>query len=168
MLHSSHRKFHIARRQVVALAFVAAAASFSFPISAHAQAGVSGSWQVDFPRRVENDGSGERVTEYGHALLVLEIKGDSVFGTWKSIDPGPTPAVARRLAGTSAGGKLRLVSEPFEAIMRSPDGESRVKLIGTYDLQIEGDALTGSQQMTPQDGGPQGPALPIKGTRSKA
>jgi hypothetical protein len=169
MLHSPRRTSPVARRWSLPLAsVVASAVLLVLPIGANAQSAVSGSWNVEFPRRVENDGSGERVTEYGHALLVLEIKGDSVIGTWKSLDPGPNAAVSRRLAGTSSGGKLRLVSEPFEAVMRSPDGESRVKLVGTYDLEIQGDALTGTQQMSPQDGGQQGPSLPVKGTRSKA
>ena len=106
------------------------------------------------------------MTEYGHARVTFAVKGDSVIGSWKS-DGGPTPAMERRLIGTVSDGKLHLTSEPFEAIMRGPEGESKVKLIGTYELTISGDALSGTQMMKPADGGPDGPALPLKGTRIK-
>ncbi len=133
-----------------------------------AQGGAAGNWRVEFPRRVENDGSGDRVTEFGHALVTLQLKGDSVVGTWKTTDGGPGPSMQRRVAGTISGNKLHLVSEPFEAVMRGPDGESKVQLIVSYDLEITGDTLAGTQQAKPQDGGPEGASLPVKGTREKA
>ena len=136
------------------------------PAAGAQQGGIGGAWRVEFPRRVENDGSGERVTEVGVARVSFEVKGDSVFGRWE-VEGGPPSSTARRLAGTVNAGKYHLTAEPFEAIMRGPDGDSRVKLVGTYDLSVVGDSLTGTQQMQPQNGGPAGPALPLKGSREK-
>lgn len=128
--------------------------------------GIAGTWRVEFPRRVENDGSGDRVTEVGVARVTFEIKGDSIFGRWQS-EGGARPSSARRLVGTMSEGRYHLTAEPYEAMLRGPDGDRTVKLVGTYEFTIDGDSLTGTQQMQPQTGGGAGPKLPLKGSRDK-
>ena len=153
------------------LSMPALALSIAFallPSTSGAQSsGIAGVWRVEFPRRVENDGSGERVTEVGIARVSFEVKGDSVFGSWQVAGDGGGSPPARRLSGTMRGGKYHLTAEPFEAIMRGSDGDSRVQLVGTYELTVAGDSLTGTQQMQPLEAGPAGPRLPLKGTRDK-
>lgn len=111
----------------------------------------------------------ERVTEWGHARAVFSLHGDSVIGQWTSTDSSATPAKVRRVAGTYSGNKLHLVSEPIEATMNGPDGESKIKLIVIYDLEVTGDTLAGTQsrKVMDSDGMPEGSALPVKGAREK-
>lgn len=157
---------HRSAMAICALALSCVVPFLPSPVGAQ-QGGIAGAWRVEFPRRVENDGSGERVTEVGVARVTFEVKGDSVFGRWLAEGSGPS-SVGRRLAGTMSGGKYLLTAEPFEATLRGADGDSNVKLVGTYELTVVGDSLSGTQQMQPQGSGARtGPKLPLKGSRDK-
>ena len=81
---------------------LAALATLGATLNAEAQSGFAGKWAFDIPVRVEN---GE-VTETAPAVLTIELKGDSVHGTWTVRRPNgemgdPVPARGKVTAGTA-------------------------------------------------------------------
>lgn len=138
------------------------------PAAALAQGSAAGAWVAEYPRRIENVNGEERVTEVGRARLTLELRGDSVIGVWQSIaGPNEPTLPTRRLRGVTDQGKLRLVSDPFEATQRTMDGDATVRLTNSFELALEGDTLKGTMQTRSADGAPLGGARPFSAAREK-
>lgn len=134
---------------------------------AAAQQSIAGEWRAEVPRRVENINGVEKASEIAVFRFTFEVKGDSVFGVQEMVD-GPPAAKPRKMRGTLQGGQLRLVADPVEAIIRNDAGESRIEMITTFDLKLEGGELSGTQQSNSVDGSVQSQARPFKLQRTKA
>ncbi len=168
-LTTSRVRHRLPARRAFWLVAFASAVALSAPAALHAQNSVVGTWRIEFPRGIQMENGEETVSEWGHARAVFEMKGDSVIGMWTSTDSTHTPNKTRRLTGKIDGGKIHLVSDPIEATMNGPGGESKIKLVMTYELEVVGDKLTGTQRATPMGGeGPDGGQLPVKGSREKS
>ena len=126
-----------------------AAAALAVASGVQAQAGVAGTYAVEYPVRmmVNDQPSPSEVT--AKVKLVLEQKGDSVFGTWQLTEPRQAPPQALR--GTIDGKSVRLWGTG-QAKMRGPDGEQSLSMSEEYLLTIEGDAVKGSITVHPPEG----------------
>lgn len=131
------------------------------------QSSIAGEWRAEVPRRVENVNGVEKASDIAVFRFTLEVKGDSVFGVQEMVD-GPPAAKPRKLRGTLHGGELRLVADPVEAIIRNGAGESRIEMITTFELKLEGEELSGTQQSNSVDGSVQSQARPFRLQRAKA
>ena len=139
-------------RRIVRLAVIAAAIGGALAVAepVQGQDGVAGTWVTEFPRRVVN-GEG---SDFAKARLTLEVKGDSVFGTYQVFEPAADPAPpARRLKGTNVNGTLTLEGEPMEARVRMGGGDdSPVMMRQTYVLKVANGELTGTIEAASTDG----------------
>ena len=133
---------------VATLAFAAAG-----PLSA--QAGVAGSWIMDFPIGLRVINGVESSTGTGQARMTLTVTGDSVHGTWRDITRGTTqPARPRTLLGTIAKGRVRVETDPpDEGVIRDAEGEQHVRMRRIYDFTARGDSLLGTEQSINADDG---------------
>ena len=156
-------------RRHCATAVLALVAAFGvFPAPVRAQASLAGSWSAEFPRRIQNVNGEERVTEMGRARLTLELRGDSVLGTWQTLpEANQSAPVSRALRGVIEAGRLRIVSDPFEATQRTMSGESTVRLSNSFELALEGDSLKGTMQTRGPDGAPVGSTRSFSAVREK-
>ena len=81
-------------------------------------------------------------------MLALEVRGDSVFGTWQVVNDANPPA--RKLAGKMRGDTVVIVSEPSERTI-NVNGESvTMKMADEFKLTIKADAIVGT--ITPTQG----------------
>lgn len=127
------------------------AAALVAPAAAAAQ-DISGKWTASYPRGIRNI-NGVEEAEMGTALITLEIKGDSVFGTWHTQNT-PRPSQPRALKGTFANGKMTLVAEATEAtIRRAPDdpGET-IRMVGYLEAELKDGVLEGTMRNESTDG----------------
>lgn len=156
------------RRHARALALAALALALPNGASAQRPSPVAGTWIAEFVRGVRIANGQEEAVEKGKARVTLEQHGDSVTGTWVTIDPlpagGPKP---RALRGTIANGTVRLVSDPFEATMNQNGAESKVKITTTYEFTVAGDAVTGTMRSTSADGAVTMDPRPFNAAREK-
>ncbi|HUP88015.1 MAG TPA: hypothetical protein VM100_01550 [Longimicrobiales bacterium] len=128
-----------------------AAAIFVAATSASGQS-VAGKWTVSYPvGMIQN---GVRTETIGTAALSLELKGDSVFGTWQSLNT-PVAVPAREFKGTFKDGKL-LFETVSEATIRQGgmggDGESKIRMRTYYEATLKGDNLDGTMSAKSEDG----------------
>ncbi len=129
-----------------ATAFVVAAQSV------YAQTpGVAGTYAVEYSvRMMTNDREPAPTETVAKVKLVLEQKGDSVFGTWQMTAPRESPA--QQLRGKVEGKNVRLWGT-VSGHMRGPDGSERtVSMTQEYVMTIEGDVLKGSITVHPEEG----------------
>ena len=120
--------------------------------------GVAGTWTVDFDRLLTRTADGrDTVTARGKAQLVIEVKGDSVFGTWTFEEPGSQP---RKLRGTWKGNAVKLVSGALPGTIHTNGKVTEMAFINTYEATVTGDAIVGT--VTPQ---PQNAQLQATGQR---
>lgn len=144
-----------------------AALALALAAPASAQSPVAGVWQAEVARRVENVNGEERASDIALMRYTFEVRGDSVFGTSRLVNAA-ADAPARTLRGTYRDGVLRLVAEPSEAVIRTGDGgENRIQMIMEYDLKVEGDVISGTQQARSTDGTIESQQRPFKATRVK-
>src|SRR5687768_13330025 len=73
------------------------------PMAAQAQE-IAGKWTATYPARVTNT-NGNQEAEMGTAIVTIEQKGDSVFGTWHGQNT-PVPSQPRTFRGTFTNGRL--------------------------------------------------------------
>ncbi|MFN8580656.1 MAG: hypothetical protein U0163_06710 [Gemmatimonadaceae bacterium] len=119
--------------------------------------GVGGQWIIDFNRRVQNMNGVISESDPARARMTLEVRGDSVTGTWVLISPVEVQMPApRTLRGTIANGEVHLVSDPFVVRMREDGEEREMKLRTSYSFKLEAGELRGTQVSRPegQDDGP--------------
>jgi hypothetical protein len=131
---------------------------------AEAQSAVAGTYAIEYPVRMMLNGEPAPNEVTARVKLVLEQKGDSVFGTWQLNEPrqGPT----QQLRGTLDGKSVRLWTTS-EAKLRGPDGERSVSMNEEYVITIEGDIVKGSITVHPPEGVEiRGPARTFSGKRS--
>jgi hypothetical protein len=114
-----------------------------------AQAGVAGTYAVEYPVRMMVNGEPAPSEVTAKAKLVLEQKGDSVFGTWQLTAPRQAPP--QTLRGTIDGKNIRLWGTGH-AKMRGPDGEQSLSMNEEYVFTIDGDAVKGSITVHPPEG----------------
>jgi hypothetical protein len=122
------------------------------PAAAEAQS-IAGTWTASYPRAVRNI-NGVQDAEIGTAVVTLEVKGDSVFGTWLTQNT-PNPAKPRALKGTFANGKLSLVAEAMEATVRRGGETSTgqtISMIGYFEAELKDGKLEGTMRNESTDG----------------
>lgn len=136
-------------------AMLLAAALFA-PATLKAQS-VAGKWTAEYPTRVRMVGGGvSEAEQLGSALLTLEVKGDSVFGTWAPQNT-PAPVPARGVKGTFKDGRLNLVADPTEArVRRSMDGgatgdETPIKMVTYFEGTVKDGAIEGMMHSESDD-----------------
>ena len=152
---------HTIRLAVTALLLTTAA-------SLDAQAPVAGKWIADFELGMRNENGTVTSTGTGKARVSLQLKGDSVFGTWETIEPAsPAGAVTRPLKGVFANGTLKLETEPSERRIMLNGEEKRITMFTRYEVKVDGDAMTGTAQQIGLSGDMAPPPRPFKAVREK-
>lgn len=131
------------------------------------EAGIVGTWVVEYPARVTNLNGVESV-EMGRARMTLVQRGDSVTGRWLALDASPADGASREreLRGTARGTHVSLASEG-KAVVNTNGEERSVPLTVTLELAVEGDTLSGTQVASSPDWPMSAPPRPVKGTREK-
>jgi hypothetical protein len=96
--------------------------------------------------------------------LVLEQKGDSVFGTWQMTAPRESPV--QQLRGKMEGKTARLFGL-VTGKMRGPDGSDReLSMTQEFEVTVDGDVIKGTMKIHPSEGVEiQAPARPFTGKR---
>ena len=131
---------------------VVLAAALITPAAAEAQ-DIAGKWTAEYPRGIRNI-NGVEEAEMGTAIVTLEVKGDSVFGSWLPQNT-PRPAQPRALKGTFTNGKLTLVAEPTEATIRrggETSGGETIKMVGYFEAELKAGVLEGTIRNESTDG----------------
>lgn len=127
---------------------------------------IAGTWFTEFDARVEIVNGVESVVK-GHARIDLSIRGDSIHGTWQTLDKaGAADGPARRLAGalTSAGAHLETL-QPSEIVRMTNAGETHTQAVMNYSVAVHGDSLVGTVQWVAVDHSSQGPPRRFTATR---
>lgn len=134
---------------------VAALAAAMFSVTeANAQT-VAGKWTAEYPTRVRNTGGTVEAEQMGTAVLVLEVKGDSVFGTWH---PQNTPVAVepRAIKGTFTNGRINFVGAPTEARIRrsgmgGDESETAIKMVTYFEGTVKDGAIDGMMHAESED-----------------
>jgi hypothetical protein len=127
-----------------------AAALFAAAQPLTAQAPIAGTYAVEYPVRMMVNGEPSPSETIAKVRLVLEQKGDSVFGTWQMVD-GARQIPAQKLAGTTRDGTVRLFGTS-EARMRSSEGEQVTTMTMEYVVTVDADTITGAIHVHPPEG----------------
>lgn len=143
------------------MALGAALSAAAAPVYAQ---GVDGTWHTEIERMMRNENGNVSGGEKAQATIVLQQKGDSVFGTFEVMNPSGNPGRKRELKGTFAAGKLSLSTE-FEATVNINGEESTRKVTTLYDLTLNGDKLEGTTTTRSND--MDMPPRPFVATRAK-
>ena len=95
----------------------------------------------------------DSLMQRGKAQLVIEVKGDSAFGTWTT---GSTSGQQRiiKLRGTRTGNSVKLVSEPQSGSRVTPSGTTSITFVTTYEATVSADAIVGSMTNQSQSAQP--------------
>jgi hypothetical protein len=159
----------IVPRIVTATALALALATPSLqPVGAQSVAAVAGKWTAEFELGMRNENGVVSSTGSGKARITLDVQGDSVIGTWVTLEPANMAAApARPLRGVFANGVLRLQTEPTERRIMLNDNAMNLKMITRYELKLDGDTLTGTTQQVALGGEVDPPARPFKALREK-
>jgi hypothetical protein len=108
---------------------------------------LAGKWTAEYPTRIQNTNGQVEAAEMGTALVTIELKGDTVIGTWTA-SAGRDAGAARAIRGTFANGKVTFATEPVErTIMRntgSGDEQHVVKMTSQFEGEVKGDEITGT------------------------
>jgi hypothetical protein len=105
---------------------------------------VAGTWAVDFDQLIRRMPDGrDTVAQRGKALLVIDVKGDSAFGTWTPKGIGGQQRVVN-LRGTRKGNTVKLVSDPQSGSRVTPNGTTPVTFVTTYEATVTADAMAGT------------------------
>lgn len=115
--------------------------------------GVAGTWTWEVQTRIRRDASGTTPTgDKSQAQLVLDVRGDSVFGTYTVSRPGATETapVPREVRGTVNGNKV-VFSLTQQGRVNINGEERESQMTATYTLTINGDEITGVIETTSPD-----------------
>lgn len=114
---------------------------------------VAGKWTAEYPTRIRMGNGEPSAEQVGTALLTLEAKGDSLFGTWEAQNT-PAPVPPRKVKGTFKDGRINLVAEPTEARIRKggdPADESRIMMVTYYEGSVKDGAIEGMMHSESDD-----------------
>ena len=141
----------------------------AFAASPLAAQGINGRWITEYERTVRNENGAVSTGDKSKARLVLTRKGDSVTGTWETLDASAAPSgrapAQRQLRGTISGNKVSL-SMAVEA-RRNINGEESVHTVTVlYDFTVTGDRLEGTATMKSAE--MEMPARPFTAVREKS
>jgi hypothetical protein len=125
--------------------------------------GVAGTYLVEYPARIQNT-NGEDNVQMGKARLTLQVKGDSVVGTWLVLDrPNAQP---REVRGTLQGGTAKFSLQTEGRI--NQNGEERtIRMTTEFTATVSGDKVEGTMQLRSGEGMTQ-PERKFSGVREKA
>jgi hypothetical protein len=138
-----------------------------WPASVQAQAAnIAGTYVVDFDSRVQMTAAGAEVTGRGKARMTLELRGDSVFGTWQVLD-APDARPPRALRGALQDGKVKLSAEPTEAVLNVNGEEQRRTIRQNFIATITGDEIRGTIESDSPMPGMSGITRKFEGKREK-
>ena len=126
---------------------------------------IAGKYKVEFDSQIRMGPEGMQVGGRSPALLVLEIKGDSVFGTWQVINDANPPA--RKLAGKMRGDTVVIVSEPSERTVNRNGESVTMKMADEFKLTIKADAIVGTITATEGPAGMPPIVRKVDGKREK-
>jgi hypothetical protein len=133
-----------------------------------AQSGVTGTWTAELPDVVRNEDGVVTVESTMPGTFVLEVRGDSVFGTLTR-GRGPTK---RPLRGQITGNKLVLVAETRARVNTNGD-EHELKLLTTFRFTLNGSVMTGTSETNRDPSSPpitlpgvEQPPLPVTAKRT--
>jgi hypothetical protein len=132
-----------------------------------AQNRFTGSWIAQVSFMVGRDSTGAPRTQMAQGRMTLTQTGDSVRGTWQTLPPAelPIPPMTTNVAGVVIGGRAQLTSEPATAVMRGSAGETRVSMKNSWNLEMRGDTIAGTQQASSVDGNVQSNPRPFTAVR---
>jgi hypothetical protein len=141
------------------------------PASGAAQ-DIAGKWTVEYPRTIRNVNGAAQADEMSTAILTLEVKGDSIVGSWLAQNsPNPTP---RTLRGTIRNGMITLIGDPTEATIRRASGnggiedQSTVRMITFYEGTVKDGVIEGTFRGESEDKTVQMPSVKWKASRKAA
>ena len=127
--------------------------------------GVAGTYLVEYPAQVRSTNGAEEVVALGHARLVLQVKGDSLVGTWTITDrPDAKP---RGLRGTVQGNTVNFSTDPTEGHVNMNGQVSTIKMFADYTATITGDEIKGTLKQHSEDGSIQSGERAWSGKREK-
>jgi len=133
----------------------AAVLSLTATATATAQAqSIAGKWTAEYPARLRMENGGAAVESMGTALLTIEQKGDSVFGSWHPQNT-PVASAPRTIIGTVKAGHLEFSSSPIEARVRRSDtgGDEQPIMMRTFfEGTVADDTITGTLYSKTDDG----------------
>ncbi|MCC6244220.1 MAG: hypothetical protein IT353_15360 [Gemmatimonadaceae bacterium] len=119
------------------------------------QSRLAGTWTAELPQAVRTEDGVVSVESTTPGTLVLEMRGDSVFGTLMR-GRGPT---ARPLRGKITDNKVVLVAQSLARVY-ADGGENTLALLTTFRLTLNGNAMTGTIE-TSRD--PSSPPITLPG-----
>jgi hypothetical protein len=112
---------------------------------------VAGKWTVKYPARVQNV-NGQITADTAVALLTIEVRGDSIFGTWHAQN-APVPVEPRAITGTFKDGTLSFTGALVNAKIRRGGGdEESIQMRTFYEGKVSGDQITGTMYSESIDG----------------
>lgn len=133
----------------------------ALPRGARAQ-DVSGTWTIDYPVRISNEGGVEHVDSTASVTLTLAQEGQSVHATWR-MEGAPH---ARTLHGTVRDGLLTMSDTVDATIRRDGAPPTDIRMVSLFELRLDGDRLVGTQSAEAIDGSVRASARPIAATRA--
>jgi hypothetical protein len=130
--------------KILSTLFVSAA--LFMPAVAESQ-NVAGKWIAEYPRAVRNVNGVASGEEQAVAILTIEVKGDSIVGTWHAQNT-PNPSAPRAFRGTYSGGKIVFAGEPVTATIRraggSSEGNSSLQMVTFYEGTLKDGLIEGT------------------------
>jgi hypothetical protein len=143
------------------LAALMVAGAVYTPASALAQ-DISGKWTAEYPRMVRNVNGVASGEENVTAVLTIEVKGDSIFGTWHAQNT-PNPSTPRAFRGTYSNGKIAFTGEPVPVTIRRAGGgdgsESPLQMITYYEGTLKDGVIEGTFRGESTDGAVSTPSM---------
>src|SRR5262245_49964 len=129
---------------------------------------VAGTWAVDFDQTIRRLPDGrDTVTQRGKAQLVIEVKGDSAFGTWTPQGTGDQQRVVN-LRGTRKGKTVKLISDRQTGSRVTPNGTTHVTFVTTYEAAVTANAMVGTMTNQSHNAQVTTPGRKFEGKRAKA
>ena len=131
-------------RRTKKLALIAASALLAFATGVDAQANVGGTYTWEFEAMIRRGPEGESSGgAKAQATLKLEVKGDSIFGTYQVNMPGMGEGRPRDVRGTVKGNQVQWIMTSQARF--NVNGEERTQETKSiYTATIEGDVIKGT------------------------
>lgn len=136
---------------------------------ARAQVAGTYEWEMDMMIRRGGDGT-ETSGDKAKVKLVLEVKGDSVFGTYAVTPPAGAGSInipPRQLKGTVSGNKV-VFTMTGQARLNVNGEEQTVQMVSTYNATVEGDEIKGTIDVSAPEMPMAPPQRSFSGKRVKA
>ena len=107
---------------------------------------IAGTYLVDYDAQVRVTSDGPEVVQRGKARLVLQQRGDSLFGTWEPAgnDTQGRPRPVRKVFGKLQNDTIRLNAEPTEAVVNVNGEEQRRSITQAFTATFKDGAITGT------------------------